>query len=156
MYAFLLYFHKYPARFRQNISFWRLDDKTFKCPALYLWVTDFWSEYAMIGPFICDLFQGNYFSFSFQFEWCKSVTWLRKKAWFLWYSYRRRQLFQRAHTHCSQRRPAQSNGGGQYWKETAVNAWFNAEITDEDFRPWRWNSRVEEEQQAVCFIAQLS
>ena len=155
-----LYFHNYLARFRQNISFWRLDDKTFKCPALYLPVTDLWSAYAMIGPFICDLvtalFQGNYFWFSFQFEWWKSVTWLRKKAWFLWYSYRRRQLFQRAHAHCSQRRPAQSNGRGQYWKEIAINAWFNAEITDEDFRPWRWNSCVEEEQQAVCFIAQLS
>lgn len=55
MWAFSLYFHKYLARFRQNISFWRLDDKTFKCSALYLWVTDFLSEYAMIGPFICDL-----------------------------------------------------------------------------------------------------
>lgn len=78
MWAFSLYFHKYLARFRQNISFWRLDDKTFKCPALYLWVTDFLSEYAMIGPFICDLvtalLQGNYFWFSFQFEWWKSVT----------------------------------------------------------------------------------
>lgn len=41
MCAFSLYFHKYLARFRQNISFWRLDDKTFKCPALYLPVTDF-------------------------------------------------------------------------------------------------------------------
>ena len=50
MWAFSLYFHKYPTRFRQNISFWRLDDKTFKCPALYLPETDFWSEYAMIGP----------------------------------------------------------------------------------------------------------
>ena len=116
MCAFSLYFHKYLVRFRQNISFWRLDDKTFKCPALYLPVTDFWSEYAMIGPFICDLvtalFQGNYFWFSFQCEWWKSVTWLRKKAWFLGYSYRRRKLFQRAYAHCSQRRPAQSNGRG--------------------------------------------
>ena len=65
MCAFSLYFHKYLARFRQNTSFWRLDDKTFKCPALYLPVTDLWSEYAMIGPFIRDLFRGNYFSFSF-------------------------------------------------------------------------------------------
>ena len=55
MCAFSLYFHKYLARFRQKISFWCLDDKTFKCPALYLPVTDLRSKYAMIGPFICDL-----------------------------------------------------------------------------------------------------